>query len=303
MTMEFLTLNDARAQTPHSIVRMIVQTVMTASELLRHLSWTCTDKDLFEYEQEPAKTENWAKPGDVIAFANAAPQSMIVTVPMFSIVSKACGKISDSPPLSVWITDLAHDLEKGALGHKAALLNGLTNLLATPRREMVSRPVAGSDMDVLVSRLGRHWNPAECVFLLHSGLFDHLLHLGVINVHTTLRPTHRGAPAIRVDAWGFEGKIACVSLDPAHGLFGIGKGQFSNYPYQDANNGTRADFGPVLGWQIEAGIREKADPSRPEEIQAADKDGMFEIVRVSWTGGFGLRNQNAGASIEGLICS
>ena len=37
-----------------------------------------------------------------------------------------------------------------------------------------------------------------------------------------------------------------------------------------------------------------------EVIEVADKDGMFETVQISWTGAFGLKNQNAAATIEGL---
>jgi hypothetical protein len=36
MTMEFLTLNDAKTKTPHRIASMIMQTIMTASELLQN---------------------------------------------------------------------------------------------------------------------------------------------------------------------------------------------------------------------------------------------------------------------------
>jgi hypothetical protein len=159
-------------------------------------------------------------------------------------------------------------------------------------------------MDMLVSRLGLHWNPSECVFLMHSDLGMYLLSLKIISYDKGANKyTYRGASVIMADAYAFEGKIACVSLNPEHGLFGITKGQITNCPYMDTNDGVRSDYGPAMGWQIEVGIKEKANPNRPEEVAVADKDGMFEIVRVLWIGAFGLRNQNAGASIEGLTCA
>lgn len=303
MTMEFLTLNDAQAQTGTPIGRRILQTALTASTLLQRMYWTISDEDQFKYDQFLANIPVEARPGDTVTMISN--EIVTKTVNLCQAVNKAHSRGNDAVMIPEMVTDMARDLERTALGNDDLFdLSplGIVNLLDMRQRERVERVISGHDLDRLVSRMSKFWNPDTCVFLIASNLYAHLFRLGVINVHTTMRPTYRGALVIPSDTFGFRRKIACASLDPACGLFGIGKGQLSNHPYHDVREAKGPDFGRVLGWQIESGIKQKADPSRPEEVQAADKDGMFETMELSWFGAFALVNQNAGASIEGLIC-
>lgn len=282
--MEFLTLSDARAKTTYKIAEVLLQMVAVQSELLQRLSWTCTDKDQFVYDQ-------------IVTYD---VPSVDIIVGLQHAVNKASGIMRTEIRIAQAIADLARDVERTSLGsiiHEVPF--GITNLLGPSRREMVSRPVVGSDMDTLISRLGKFWNPDKCVFLMHWELVVYLHSLKVV-VYDANKYTYQGAPVIMAGDLTFQGKIACVSLDPAHGLFGIVKGQIVNFPYHDHNEAQRPDFGPVMGWQFEVGIKEKGEPLWPATDKDADENGMHEIMRVSWIGTFGLKNQNAGATIEGL---
>lgn len=310
MTMEFLTLSDTRAKNPYSITRAILQTVVLTSELLRRLSWTSADKYEFEYEQFNLDVEsNWVSPGTLMQKAKIEVTTVIAA--LRQNVRKVSGTMQNDVLITETIMDMARDLEQAALGNETSTLAGLTDLLVTSRRDLLTTPggdvaprqAAGTDLDLLVSRLGRYWDANECVFLMDSDLCMHLYSLKVVNYdENTRKYTYRSASVIMTDSSAFRGKIALVSVNPAHGLFGIGKGQITDCPYKDGRVGGPAmdHFGPVMGWQIEAGIKEKADPNRPEEVAVADEDGMFETVQISWTGAFGLKNQNAAATIEGL---
>lgn len=303
MTMEFLTLSDAQARTETKIGRMILQTALAASPLLQRMHWTIADEDQSKYDQISANVPVEARPGDATTLIS--DEVVTKTVNLCQAVNKAHSRENDMVMIPEMVTDMARDLERTALGNDDLFdLSplGIVNLLDMRQRERAERVISGHDLDVLISRLGKFWDPDTCVFLIASNLYAHLFRLGVVNVHTTMPPTYRGALMIPSDAFGFRRKIACVSLDPACGLFGIGKGQLSNRPCRDVREGERPDFGRVLGWQIETGIKVKADPIRPEEVKAADENGMFETMELSWFGAFGLVNQNAGASIEGLIC-
>lgn len=308
MTMEFLTLSDARAKSPYSITHAILQTVVLTSELLGRMSWTTTDKDQFEYEQVRASTVQWVAPGDI---KTEWHEGMLLGGPMTAVLKHAVNKAAGSPKDEFLITetimDLARDIERSALGNAANENNaplGFTDLLSLVRRKTLfaERLAKGDDLDLLITRVGRFWSPDTCVFLMHSALCWHLLSLGVVAYDKgTRKYTYRGASVIPTDSYVFNGKIALVSLDPACGLFGIVKSRIENCPYKDDKRPWE-NFGPVMGWQIEAGIKEKADPSRPEEAEIADENGQFECVQISWTGAFGLKNQNAAATVEGLTC-
>lgn len=296
MTMEFLTLNDAQAQTETKVGKLILQTAMHASKLLQRMRWAISDEDQFKYDQLLANLPIEARPGDTVTMVS--DQVVTKTVNLCQAVNKAYAQDKGDALILEMIVDLAMDLERAALGNDDLFdLSplGIVNLLDMRQRERAARVVSGQDLDKLISRLGKFWNPDTCVFLIASDLHRHL-----VKTCTAMRDTYRGALVIPSNAYGFRRKIACVSLDPAHGLFGIGKGQLSNCPYRDVDDVQRPDFGRVLGWQIEDGIKEKANPKRPEEVRVADSDGMFKTVQISWFGAFALVNQNAAASIEDL---
>lgn len=252
-----LTLNGAALK--------ILTTVMARSLIMRLMPWIYTDENEYPLEQA---TEG----GPVL-----------ITVALSTTVNKfAHGPGLTDEVNEIQIREGIMDLTTTVLG--VGLFKTLRDL-GRGRTEAVDRPIARTDMDTLISRLGTLWWAPKCVFMIEESLLrsmdkDVPFRRCTLSNNMVLL-IYRGMPLIPIYTGG-KGVLACVSMDEKHGLFGIVKGKNTNVPFQDTRKDQSDDHGPVLGWQVQVG----------------DEGGV-----VSWTGAFGIRNLNSIAIMEGLTCA
>jgi len=260
-------LNDYQpwALTLNKAALKIMTAVTDRSWIMRLMPWIYTDKNEYLYQQVTTDGQT------------------SVTVPMDTLVNKfAHGQGLTDEVNEFQIREGIMDLTYNVLG--VNLVKCLCDL-GQDRIESVDRPIMRSDMNMLISRLGTFWHAPRCVFLIEESLLrsmdkDEPFRRCTLSNNTELL-IYRGMPVIPV--WtGRRSVLACVSLDPAHGMFGIVKGKDTNNPFQDTRKDQSDDHGPVLGWQVQVG----------------DNGGA-----VSWTGAFGIRNLHSIAIMEGLTCA
>lgn len=275
MTMEFTTVEKTLAVPTYAATNMILRIVSYQGGLLHYLSLVHVPvAEPFTYKQVQRTNE-----------------IVSVTTGLFQPTNKFAiqPEIEISEQVLPQVMDLARTVNSGCAG---AVL-GATHAGVLDASDPVNVGAYSNDvLDMLIERLGKFWNPDECVFVIEQNLIAEPGFPCIVDVE---KLKYRGAEVISIHCDSTPGQIALVSLNPEHGLFGIAHGKITNCLYKDARVGDPAmdQHGPVLGWRVEVGIKEKANPSRPEEVKIADADGMFKCGQVSWTGAFGIRNLNA----------
>lgn len=252
-----LTLNGAALK--------ILTTVMARSLIMRMMPWIYTNENEYRFEQ----------------VTEAGP------VPITAALNETVNKFAHGPGLTDEVNE--SQIREGIMDLTTTVLSvGLFKTLrdlGRNRTEVVDRPIARTDMDALISRLGTLWRAPKCVFLIEESLLRSM-DKDVPFRRCTLSNNmelliYRGMPMIPV--WtGGKGVLMCVSMHEKHGLFGVVKGKNTNNPFQDTRKDQSDDHGPILGWQVQVG----------------DEGGV-----VSWTGAFGIKNLNSIAIMDGLTCA